>query len=91
MAGRYNMEESKEEWKGYIIVKDGPYWKVRNSTRYIGGTFTMLAKARAWIDATIVENQSKEFKTALRRIRKIKDLKERSKEYKKLCQTVKSM
>lgn len=91
MAGWYNMEESQEEWKGYIIVKDGPYWKVRNNTRYIGGTFTMLAKARAWIDATIIENQSKEFKTALRRIRKIKDLKERSKEYKKLCQTVKSM
>lgn len=81
------MEESKEEWKGYIIVKEGPYWKVRNSTRYIGGTFTMLAKARAWIDATVVEKENKHFQAELRRIRKIKDLKQRTKEYKKLCQT----
>ena len=38
------MEESQEEWKGYIIVKNGPYWRVRNCNRYVGGTFNMLDK-----------------------------------------------
>ena len=85
------MEESKEERKGYLIVRAGPYWKVRNCNRYVGGTFTMIEKARAWIDATVRINEDKEYKTALRRIRKIKDLKQRAKEYKKLCQTVKSL
>lgn len=84
------MEESQEEWKGYIIVKNGPYWRVRNCNRYVGGTFNMLDKARRWIDAEVIRKEDKEYQTALRRIRKIKDLKQRSKEYKKLCQTLKS-
>ena len=84
------MEESKEEWKGYIIVKDGPYWRVRNCNKYVGGAFNMLDKARRWIDAEVIRHEEKEYQSAIRRIRKIKDLKQRSKEYKKLCQTLKS-
>lgn len=84
------MEESQEEWKGYIIVKDGPYWRVRNCKVYVGGTFNMLDKARKWIDAEVIRKERSEYETALRRIRKIKDLKQRSKEYKKLCQTLQS-
>lgn len=80
------MEETQENWKGYIIIRSGPNWKVRNHNSYIGGTFTRLDKARAWIDAKIINDEHQEYLTALRRIRKIKDLKQRSKEYKKLCQ-----
>ena len=81
------MEESQEEWKGYIIVRYGMNWRVRNNKVYVGGTFTMLEKARAYIDVLVTNKEREEFKTALRRIRKIKDLNQRTKEYKKLCQT----
>lgn len=80
------MEETQTEWKGYIIIRAGKNWKVRNQKVYVGGTFTMLEKAKAFIDAQIVDKEREEYLTALRRIRKIKDLNKRSKEYKKLCQ-----
>lgn len=80
------MEESQEERKGYLIVRQGPYWKVRNCNRYVGGTFTMLSKARDWVDARAVEDLDKAWKKAIRRLKKIKDLNKRTKEYKKLCQ-----
>lgn len=84
------MEESKEEWKGYIIVRSGKYWKIRNVHKYIGGSFTMLSKARAYIDAIVVNTKHKEFNRSLREIRKIPDIAKRTKEYKKLCQIHKS-
>lgn len=80
------MEESKEIWKGYIIVRQGSVWRVRNYNRYVGGSFTMLSKAKAWIDGRVNDDKESEWKTAIRRIRRIKDLNKRSKEYKKLCQ-----
>lgn len=80
------MEESSQEWKGYLIVREGPYWKIRNKTVYVGGTFTLLNKAKEWIDTTVIQTREKEFQKSLKRIRKIVDLKQRSKEYKKLCQ-----
>lgn len=85
------MEETKEEWKGYIITRSGCNWKVRHCKKYVGGTFTMLEKARAYIDAQVVNSQQKFYEKELRRIRKIKDLNQRSKEYKLLCQTVNSL
>ena len=81
------MEESQEERKGCIIVRSGINWKVRVHNTYIGGTFTTLEKARAFVDARAVDKEREEYLTALRRIRKIKDLNQRTKEYKKLCQT----
>jgi hypothetical protein len=81
------MEESKEIRKDFIIVRDGKNWKVRSGNIYIGGTFTMLEKARAWIDAEVIRRERKEYNSELYRIRKIKDLDKRTKEYKKLCQT----
>lgn len=84
------MEESKEIRKDFIIVRDGKNWKVRSGNIYIGGTFTMLEKARAWIDAEVIRRERKEYNSELYRIRKIKDLDKRTKEYKKLCQTQQS-
>lgn len=81
------MEESKEVWKDYIIVRDGKNWKVRNCNVYVGGTFTMLCKAKAWIEAEIKRKETKKYNSELCRIRKIKDIDKRTKEYKKLCQT----
>lgn len=81
------MEESKEIRKDFIIVRDGKNWRVRSGNIYIGGTFTMLEKARAWIDAEVIRRERKEYNSELYRIRKIKDLDKRTKEYKKLCQT----
>lgn len=80
------MEKQKEERQGYIIVRSGCNWKVRHVNKYVGGTFTMLEKARAYVDAQIINNQKKLYEKELRRIRKIKDLNQRTKEYKKLCQ-----
>ena len=84
------MEESKEIRKDFIIVRDGKNWKVRSGNIYIGGTFTMLEKARAWVDAEVIRRERKEYNSELYRIRKIKDLDKRTKEYKKLCQTQQS-
>ena len=75
------MEESKEIRKDFIIVRDGKNWKVRSGNIYIGGTFTMLEKARAWIDAEVIRRERKEYNSELYRIRKIKDLDKRTKEY----------
>lgn len=85
------MEETKEEWKGYIITRSGCNWKVRHCNKYVGGTFTMLEKARAYVDAQVVNSKQRFYEKELRRIRKIKDLNQRSKEYKLLCQTVNSL
>lgn len=85
------MEETKEEWKGYIITRSGCNWKVRHCKKYVGGTFTMLEKARAYVDAQVVNSKQRFYEKELRRIKKIKDLNKRSKEYKELCQTVKSL
>ena len=85
------MEETQEEWKGYIITRSGCNWKVRHCKKYVGGTFTMLEKARAYVDAQIVNSKQQFYEKELRRIRKIKDIKQRSKEYKLLCQTVNSL
>ena len=85
------MEETQEERKGYIITRSGCNWKVRHCKKYVGGTFTMLEKARAYVDAQVVNSKQQFYEKELRRIRKIKDLKQRSKEYKLLCQTVNSL
>ena len=45
----------------------------------------MLSKARDWVDARAVEDLDKAWKKAIRRLKKIKDLNKRTKEYKKLC------
>ena len=85
------MEETQTEWKGYLIVRAGKNWKVRNCNRYIGGTFTMFEKAKAFIDAQVVDKERNAYNRELKRIRKIKDLKQRAKEYKQLCQIHQSL
>ena len=84
------MEETQTEWKGYIIVKAGKYWKVRHVNVYVGGSFTTPDKSKAFIDAQVIDNARNEYNKEIKKIRKIKDLKQRTKEYKKLCQTPQS-
>lgn len=81
------MEESEIVWKDYLIIRKGPYWVVRNSTRYIGGTFTMLSAAKKFIDGKIETDKLKDYKEGLNKIKKM-PLKNRKKEYEKLCQTL---
>lgn len=84
------MEESKEDWKGYLVYRQGKYWRVRNNGYTYPGVFTMLSKAREFVDSLVVDEKFKEYKRGLKRIREIPDLNKRTKEYKKLCQTHKS-
>lgn len=83
------MEESQETWKGYLIIRDGKYWRVFKEHHYYGGLFTMLTKARAFIDAKINDDEIKEHNLAIKRIRKEPDIRKRARMYKKLCQTQK--
>lgn len=76
------MEESQETWKGFTITRDGPFWKVKN----IKGLFTTLEQARRSIDAKIVNDEAREYRLAIYRIRREPDLNKRTRMYKKLCQ-----
>lgn len=84
------MEEQKENGSSYIIVRDGPYWKIKHSTRWVGGSFTEKFRAERWIEAKLQTESDKEFKKELKEILKEPDLKKRSRKYNKLCQTKKS-
>lgn len=81
------MENSETLWKDFVIVRQGPYWVVRNSTRYIGGFFTTLSAAKRYIDARIEDDKLSTYKTGIREIKKM-PINKRKKEYDKLCQTL---
>lgn len=84
------MEEQTENRSSYVIVRDGPFWKIKHSTRWVGGNFTEPSKAQRWIDAQLFIKDEKEFKKELKEILKEPDLKKRTRKYNKLCQTKKS-
>lgn len=81
------MEESNQEWKGYLVVRIGRFWKIKNNTQWIGGSFTTLDKAKQWINAQINKGIDKEYKRTLRDIKKEPDIRKRTRRYKELCQT----
>lgn len=81
------MEDSQILWKDFIILREGPYWVVRNSTRYVGGTFTTLTAAKRYIDGRVETDKLKEYTAGLNKIKKM-PIKNRKKEYEKLCQTL---
>ena len=56
------MEESQEVWKDYIIVRDGKYWRVFREHHYYGGLFTMLSKARAYVDVLVNNKEIEDYK-----------------------------
>lgn len=84
-----NLEDSKEEWQGYVIVRDGRFWVIRNTTRYIGGRFTTIDKAKQYINAIKNTQADKEYIKNLREVRKEPDLKKRKKKFEATCQTPK--
>lgn len=81
------MENSETLWKDFVIVRQGPYWVVRNNTRYIGGTFTTLTAAKRFVDERIEDDKLEAYKTGLNQIKKM-PINKRKKEYDKLCQTL---
>ena len=81
------MEESQILWKDYLIIRQGPYWVVRNKTRYIGGSFTTLNAAKRFVDAKAEDDRIEAYNKGLREIRKM-PIGKRKKEYEKLCQTL---
>lgn len=81
------MEESEIIWEGFVILRKGPYWIIKNSTRYVGGTFTSVFEAKKYIRRRIEEEKIKAYKVDLRKIRKM-PINKRKKEYLKLCQTL---
>lgn len=82
-----DLEDSKEEWQGFIIVRDGRFWVIRNNTRYVGGKFTTLDKAKTFINSLKNTQADKEYAKNLREVRKEPDLKKRKRKYEELCQT----
>ena len=81
------MEESEIVWEGFVILRKGPYWVIKNSTRYVGGDFTNVFEAKKYIRGRIEKEKIKAYKTNLRKIRKM-PINKRKKEYIKLCQTL---
>lgn len=81
------MEESEIVWEGFVILRKGPYWVIKNSTRYVGGTFTNLFEAKKYIQGRIEKEKVKAYKVGLRKIHKM-PINKRKKEYIKLCQTL---
>lgn len=81
------MEESEIVWEGFVILRKGPYWVIKNSTRYVGGTFTNVFEAKKYIQGRIEKEKVKAYKLGLRKIHKM-PINKRKKEYIKLCQTL---
>lgn len=84
-----DLEESKEEWQGLVIIRDGRFWIIKNTTRYIGGRFTTIDKAKQYINSLRNTQADKEYVRNLKEVRKEPDLKKRKKKYEELCQTQK--
>lgn len=84
------MEESTEEWKGYVIVYSNRLYYVRNVNVYVGGAFTTLQKAREYIDRKIIADTAREEKRAynamIRELKQEPDIGKRTRKYKQLCQ-----
>lgn len=88
MAGRRHMEVKEEIRKAFVIVRAGVFWRVRNVNRWEQGDFLSEQDAKIFVDKKVNEMYNKQIKSAMIRIKKIKDLKKRCKEYRKLCRIV---
>ena len=86
---RWRHLESKEEIrKTFVIFRDGVFWRVRNVKRPTPGCYLSEHDAKIFVDKQVNELYNKQIKTAVLSIKKIKYLKVRCKEYRKLCQIV---
>lgn len=73
----------------FKIVKDGVFFKVYNDSYRFNQLFTEYSKAEQFIENYIRTKNETEFLKAVRRLRKIKDLKLRCRKYRELCQVYK--
>ena len=73
----------------FKIVKDGVFFKVFNDKYRFNQKFTEYSKAEQFIENYIRAKNEKEFLKAVKRLRKIEDLKVRCRKYRELCQVYK--
>lgn len=88
MAGRRHMESKEEIRSSFVIARSGVFFTVRRVYKPVGGKFLSERDAKIFIDKKVNEMYNKQIKSAMIRIKKIKDLKKRCKEYRKLCRIV---
>lgn len=84
------MEDSKKEWKNFVILRQGGFWVVRNHKRFVGGRFTTRQEAERYINRRREEYKRYLMSSGLLKIRRM-PIKIRKKEYEKLCQTIESI
>lgn len=83
------MEEQTFLRKTFKIVRDGMFFVVYNCLHKFDQKFTDYQKAEQFIENYIRTKNEDEFRKACKRLHKIKDLKQRCKEYRELCQVYK--
>ena len=84
------MEDKKTEWKNFIILKQGPFWVVRNGKRFVGGKFTSQHEAERYINRRKEAYKRTLLISARRKVLKM-PIRLRKKEYDRLCQIVESI
>lgn len=86
------MEEQTLEWKkDYVVIRDGTVWKIKrlSNGQFVEGAYTDKFHAEQHITSLNNTRIDKIVKTETTKIKKSgKDIKQRMKEYKKLCQQV---
>lgn len=83
------MEEQAFLRETFKIVRDGVFFAVINGMHKYNQKFTSYQKAEQFIENYIRTKNEDEFRKACKRLHKIKDLKQRCKEYRELCQVYK--
>lgn len=83
------MAEQTYDRETFKIVRTGQFFKVYNDKHLFDQLFTEYNKAEQFIESYIRAKEEDEFRKAVKRLHKIEDLKQRSKEYKRLCQVYK--
>ena len=86
------MEYKEKIRKTFVILRDGPFFKVRFVNRTADGLFTTYHDAEIFIDKRVNELYNRHQRSFIRRaykLHKITDLKERCKQYRKLLEEYK--
>lgn len=79
------METPKINWKNLVVAKKGFYWVVRNNNMDKGGLFTTYEKAEQFRQSVLEKLKKTFYRVAIKRIRKL-PIKDRKKEYDRICQ-----
>ena len=79
------METPKINWKNLVVAKKGFYWVVRNSNMDKSGLFTTYEKAEQYRQSLLEKYKKTFYSIAIKRIHRL-PIKERKKEYDRICQ-----